>query len=155
MVDVNHHRPPVRSRVVAVASSRTLTEAHALSRRLFAVAERAKHDFATVAAAVGLTPVQARALLWLETPSAMRDLADHLSCDASNVTGVADRLEALGLVQRVAGQDRRVKLLQLTPAGKSSRADLAERVAQGSTVTARLTRAERAQLGAMLDKLLG
>lgn len=134
--------------------SRALAEAHSLSQRLFAVGERARSDFATLVAGVGLTPVQARALLWLETPSAMRDLADHLRCDASNVTGVADRLEGLGLVQRVAGEDRRVKMLQLTAAGKSLRADLADQVAHGSTVTARLNRAERAQLGALLDKLL-
>lgn len=140
---------------VVTQSGRTLAEAHGLSRQLFAVAERARNDFAAVVSGFGLTPVQARAVLWLESPSAMRDLAGHLNCDASNVTGVADRLESLGLVQRRAGEDRRVKLLQLTAAGETLRAELADRVARASTVTARLTRAERAQLRAILDKLMG
>jgi len=133
----------------------TLAEAHALSRRLFAVTERAKSDFAEVVAELGLTPLQARTLLWLEEPVAMRSLADHLSCDASNVTGLADRLEHLGLVERVPGEDRRVKLLRLTRRGTALRTDLADRVARGSTVTARLDAAERRQLATLLDKLLG
>lgn len=131
-----------------------LADAHALSRRLFQVAERARADFAAVVAELGLTPLQARAVLWLEQPSAMRGLADHLSCDASNVTGLADRLEHLGLVERVTGSDRRVKLLQLTRRGAGLRTDLADQVARGSTVTARLSPTERQQLGRLLDKLL-
>jgi hypothetical protein len=59
------------------------------------VAERAKADFAEVAGQLGLTPLQARTVLWLERPSAMGGLAEHLSCDASNVTGLADRLETM------------------------------------------------------------
>lgn len=136
------------------SSAARLAEARDLSARLFRVAERARADFAAVAAEVGLTPVQARAVLWLGQPSAMRGLADHLTCDASNVTGIADRLEALGLVERVAGDDRRVTLLRLTRRGTTLRADLAERVAAGSTVTARLGVAERRQLAVLLDKLL-
>lgn len=131
-----------------------LAEAHALSRRLFQVAERARADFAAVVGELGLTPLQARALLWLEEPSAMRGLADHLACDASNVTGLADRLANLGLVERVTGPDRRVKLLRLTPRGVALRNDLADRVARGSTVTAKLSATERRQLGRLLDKLL-
>jgi len=132
----------------------SLAEAHALSRRLFQVTERARADFAAAVAELGLTPLQARTVLWLEQPSAMRGLADHLSCDASNVTGLADRLENLGLIERVAGSDRRVKLLQLTRRGAALRTDLADRVARGSTVTAKLSPTERQQLGKLLDKLL-
>ena len=132
----------------------SLAEAHALSRRLFQVTEQARADFAALAAELGLTPLQARAVLWLEQPSAMRGLADHLSCDASNVTGLADRLGQLDLVERVTGSDRRVKLLQLTRRGAALRTDLADRLARGSTVTARLSPTERQQLGSLLDKLL-
>ena len=46
-----------------------LGEAHALSRRLFAVTERARADFRDVVAELGLTPQQARTLLWLEEPA--------------------------------------------------------------------------------------
>lgn len=136
-----------------MATSR-LADARWLSHALLQVAERVRVDFADVVGELGLTPIQARALLWLEQPAAMRGLAEHLCCDASNVTGLADRLEAQGLVQRVPGCDRRVKLLQLTPAGAALRADLAERVGRGSTVTAQLTAEERRQLAGLLAKLL-
>jgi len=131
-----------------------LGESRALSGRLFQVAERVRADFADVVGEVGLTPLQARTVLWLAEPSAMRGLAQHLECDASNVTGLADRLEELGVVERVPGADRRVKLLRLTRRGATVRADLEDRVAAGSTVTAKLTALERTQLMGLLDKLL-
>jgi DNA-binding MarR family transcriptional regulator len=93
-------------------------------------------------------------VLYLEHPTAMRALAEHLACDASSVTGLADRLEELGVLERVPGQDRRVKLLRLTSRGAALRADIAQRVAHGSTVTAKLSGSERGQLAALLDKLL-
>jgi DNA-binding MarR family transcriptional regulator len=131
-----------------------LEESRALSGRLFQVADRVRADFANMVGEVGLTPQQARTVLWLEEPSAMHGLARHLDCDASNVTGLADRLEELGLVERVPGADRRVKLLRLTPRGARVRTDMAKRVAAGSTVTANLTTVERKQLMGLLDKLL-
>jgi DNA-binding MarR family transcriptional regulator len=131
-----------------------LKDSHALSGRLLQVADRVRADFADVVGEVGLTPLQARIVLWLGEPSSMRGLAEHLQCDASNVTGLADRLEELGVVERAAGADRRVKLLQLTLRGRSVRTDLAARVAAGSTVTAKLTAGERRQLMGLLDKLL-
>jgi hypothetical protein len=67
------------------------------------VAERAKADFVEVAGQLGLTPLQARTVLWLEQPSAMGGLAEHLSCDASNVTGLADRLETHGRARYRSG----------------------------------------------------
>ncbi len=131
-----------------------LAEAHRLSARLLQVAERARADFADVVGELGLTPLQARVILFLEQPTAMGALADHLACDASSVTGLADRLEELGVLERVPGRDRRVKLLRLTTRGADLRTELAERVAGGSTVTAKLDSAERNHLGALLDKLL-
>src|SRR2546430_16834185 len=68
---------------------------------------------------LGLTFAQAHALRLLEPdrPSPMSSLAELLVCDASNVTGIADRLEARGLVERRSGgKDRRVKTPALTPA---------------------------------------
>ena len=135
-------------------ASAELADIHALTRQLLAVAERARADFADVVGEFGLTSQQARAVLWLEQPSPMGSLAEHLSCDASNVTGLADRLEGQGLVERASGPDRRVKVLRLTRRGMRLRARLAVRVAEGSTVGAQLNRDERAQLGAILDKLL-
>src|SRR5260370_39069339 len=74
-----------------------------------------------------LSPAQCHVLPLIEPgrPLPMSRLADTLSCDASNVTGLVDRLESRGLVRRQASaRDRRVKVLQLTPTGKQLRAQL-------------------------------
>jgi DNA-binding MarR family transcriptional regulator len=75
-------------------------------------------------AELGLAPMQAFALRNLDpdTPMAMSALADVLHCDNSNITGIADRLEAAGLVERRTGErDRRVKTLALTEKGAEVR----------------------------------
>ncbi|GEA86557.1 MarR family winged helix-turn-helix transcriptional regulator [Cellulomonas cellasea] len=125
-----------------------------LSQRLFAVAELARADFAVAVGRHGLTPVQARAVLMLDEAVPMSSVASHLACDASNVTGLADRLEALGVAERVPSSDRRVKLLRLTDRGSALRGELGRELAQGSAVTDRLTADERTQLAALLDKML-
>src|SRR6476660_8554654 len=82
-----------------------------------------------------LSPTQCHVLHLIEPgrPLPMSRLADTLSCDASNVTGLVDRLESRGLVQRqTAERDRRVKVLQLTPAGTRLRAQVLGRMAERS-----------------------
>jgi DNA-binding MarR family transcriptional regulator len=50
--------------------------------------------------------------------STMRAFAENMFCDASNATGIVDRLEKRGLAERyVSAADRRVKGVRLTPAG--------------------------------------
>src|SRR6476661_1531364 len=74
-----------------------------------------------------LSPVQCHVLHLIEPerPVPMRQLASTLGCDASNVTGLVDRLEARGLVERQPSlEDRRVKVLRLTPVGSRLRAQL-------------------------------
>ena len=52
----------------------------------------------------------------------MRALADELSCDASNATGLVDRLEKRGLLERRSDEhDRRIKRVHLTAAGRRMR----------------------------------
>ena len=73
-----------------------------------------------IAAEVGLAPRQAHLLRLLEpgTPLPMSRLAGALRCDPSNVTGIVDRLEEQGLIERrTAPDDRRVKMLALTRKG--------------------------------------
>jgi len=58
-------------------------------------------------------------------PESMRALAQCLQVDPSAITGLVDRLEAKGLVERQPDPgDRRVKALVLTPRGKRVRAHL-------------------------------
>ena len=49
----------------------------------------------------GLTPQQVGLLRMLDEPTSMRAFAEDMSCDPSNVTGLVDRAERLGLVERV------------------------------------------------------
>jgi DNA-binding MarR family transcriptional regulator len=51
-------------------------------------------------------------------PTPMRRLAETMNCEASNLTGLVDKLERRGLVQRQDHPaDRRVRVLALTDAG--------------------------------------
>jgi DNA-binding MarR family transcriptional regulator len=87
-----------------------------------------KRMFQTLAKERGLSPQQAATLLNL-TPGVglnMNGIADFLMCDASNVTGIVDKLEARGLARREQGADRRVKVLTLTAEGEALRASLRE-----------------------------
>ncbi|GBQ01365.1 MarR family transcriptional regulator [Streptomyces spongiicola] len=77
-------------------------------------------DFTAAAASENLTASQGKTLTVLrQGPAAMRALAENMACDASNVTGIVDRLEKRGLVRREAGaSDRRVKNVVLTAEGE-------------------------------------
>jgi DNA-binding MarR family transcriptional regulator len=60
---------------------------------------------------------------------AMGEHAQAHFCDPSNVTGIVDRLEARGLIERrSAERDRRVKILALTPEGERLRAEASRRM---------------------------
>jgi MarR family transcriptional regulator, organic hydroperoxide resistance regulator len=97
---------------------------------LFELLHTHMRNFPALAAEFDLSPVQAHVLRQLgEGALAMSTLAHYLSCDASNVTGLVDRLEARGLVERKSSeQDRRVKMLVLTEAGAELRGRLMARL---------------------------
>jgi DNA-binding MarR family transcriptional regulator len=101
-----------------------------------------------------LSPVQCHVLHLIEPgrPLAMSRLAATLSCDASNVTGLVDRLEARGLVlRRPSPSDRRVKVLDLTPTGSRLRAQLLRRM---PLPLSRLSLREQRALVKMLERLV-
>jgi DNA-binding MarR family transcriptional regulator len=76
-----------------------------------------------------LAPQQMIALKMLDEPRPMSALAEALVCDSSNVTGIIDRLESRGLVERQPSPtDRRVRLLVLTAEGKRVRERIAARM---------------------------
>ncbi|MEO7092352.1 MAG: MarR family transcriptional regulator [Polyangiales bacterium] len=77
-----------------------------------------------------LTPAQAQLLarVDIDRPMTMTDLANQLFCDASNITGLVDKLESRDLIERQAStEDRRVKMIALTKAGAALRTKLLER----------------------------
>jgi DNA-binding MarR family transcriptional regulator len=115
-----------------------------------------EHLSATIAL-FDLSPPQAHALQALEpgNPVPMRDLASRLKCDASNITGIVDRLEARGLVERRPDPgDRRVKALIVTAKGAALRARLAERLYQVPSALAMLSPAEQRTLLELLRRLV-
>jgi DNA-binding MarR family transcriptional regulator len=104
-----------------------------------------------------LAPGQMMALKWLdpEVPVPMRELANALACDNSNVTGIIDRLEDRGLVERrAAPQDRRVKMLVVTPAGQELRRRIKERMEEPPEPLLRLDADEQRILRDLLRKTL-
>jgi DNA-binding MarR family transcriptional regulator len=106
---------------------------------------------------VGLSPVQCHVLHLIEPgrPLPMSRLAQALSCDASNVTGLVDRLESRGLVQRrPMATDRRVKVLDLTPAGLRLRGELLRRMTERPLPLSRLSAAEQRRLVGILERLV-
>ena len=102
----------------------TTTPAHEAQKLFFEIgmSQRVKAGSALAELGVGFAQAHALRMLDPDEPIAMSALAERLFCDASNVTGLVDRLEARGLVERrSAEKDRRVKALTLTPAGVALR----------------------------------
>jgi DNA-binding MarR family transcriptional regulator len=119
------------------------------------LAQRAK--LPPLAAELELSPTQCHVLHLIEPglPIPMGQLAETLSCDASNVTGLIDRLEARGLVRRRASDaDRRVKVLDLTASGLRLRALLLDRMLTPPDTLRRLSLREQRTLVRILTRLL-
>lgn len=92
---------------------------------LLQVAMRAKHGLMKLAEAHDLTVVQLHALGVMEPGESipMNRLSCVLLCDASNVTGIVDRLFSAKYIERRENpDDRRVKMISLTPDGEALRA---------------------------------
>jgi len=110
-----------------------------------------------VAAELELSPAQCHVLHLIEPGRAvaMGELASALACDASNVTGLVDRLETRGLISRQpSASDRRVKVLTLTPRGARVRALLIERLTSPPVAFGRLSAAEQRTLLELLARVL-
>ncbi|MFJ6350963.1 MarR family winged helix-turn-helix transcriptional regulator [Streptomyces sp. NPDC092046] len=111
-------------------------------------------DFATAAAHHGLTSTQAKVLAQLDTPMPMRALATLLVCDASNVTGIVDRLEARELVRREPDlTDRRVKNVVATDGGREIIRRVREEMQATHGALDTLTTAESTLLYTLLGRL--
>ena len=111
----------------------------------------------TLDGALELSPIQCHVLHLLEPgrPLPMGRLAGMLGCHASNVTGLVDRLEARGVVQRrPSADDRRIKVLDLTPEGSRLRAQMLRRMTTGARPISRLTVGQQRTLVKILEVLV-
>ena len=124
-----------------------------LTQLLFA--ERA--NLPPLAAELQLSPAQCHLLRLIEPgrPIPMGQLAETLACDASNVTGLVNRLESRGLVRRrPSAGDRRVKVLDLTPTSVRLRTLLIDRITTPPATLRRLSVSEQRALVRILTRLL-
>ncbi|MGW5640438.1 MarR family winged helix-turn-helix transcriptional regulator [Streptomyces sp. NPDC003832] len=120
------------------------------------VVARYHEEYETAAGEHALTGAQARllGLLSLE-PLPMRRLAQRLKCEPSNVTGIVDRLESRGLVERRADPaDRRVKVAAATAEGRRVARSLRESLRFAREPLAGLSEGERVALRDLLLRML-
>ncbi|MFK8846501.1 MarR family winged helix-turn-helix transcriptional regulator [Streptomyces sp. Ac-502] len=121
------------------------------------VVARYHEEYEHAAAEHSLTGAQARVLgLLAREPMPMRRIARSLKCEPSNVTGIVDRLESRGLVERRPDPaDRRVKLAAPTETGRATAAQLRDSLDFAREPLGELSVAERALLKELLQRMLG
>jgi MarR family transcriptional regulator, organic hydroperoxide resistance regulator len=123
----------------------------------FEMQARLEAHFTDLAAQYKLSAVQAKVLLLLqhETAMTMRSIAGALQYDASNLTGVVDRLEELGAVRRQPHpSDRRAKGVLLTTEGQRMRRAFWERLTGNTGPLGRLNDRELVSLRRLLGTAL-
>ena len=140
-------RPPAPSTEVA----------HQLSRVFFDLVMRQTGWFRSASADCGLSPFQAKTLLHMDAkrPSTMSEVAQTAACEPSNLTGIIDKLEARGLVRRrPTTDDRRIKMVSLTPEGAALRGRLVARFSEPAAWMLALSARDQRQLRDILRKAL-
>ena len=111
-------------------------------------------DFTVAAASENLTASQGKTLNVLRRgPASMSTLATTLTCDASNMTGIVDRLEKRGLVRREPSPfDRRVKNVLLTEEGEQVIDVIRGKMNKTLAGLSRLSEQEQDTLYALLER---
>ena len=134
---------------------RTRSAAHEAQRLFFQIGMEQRVKVGAQLGELGLSFAQAHALRMLdpEEPLPMSALAERLFCDASNVTGIADRLETRGLVRRESrAGDRRVKALTITPTGMKLRRQVMDLMSEPPDAIAALSDADQRALRDILAR---
>src|SRR5579862_9916153 len=125
--------------------------------QLLQVSFRAKKGLIRISEENDLTFVQVYTLLSIEhgKPLSMNEIANMLNCDASNVTGIIDRLFSREyIVRQEKPGDRRVKMVSLTPKGeKLRRQTVKEFINYPSKSLERLIDSQRTRLADLLKRI--
>ncbi len=131
---------------------------HNMYHALLLLMMRSKQHMAALMEQKSMTPVQGIVLLLFEPAQGktMQELTQLMACDASNTTGLVDRLEAQGLILRQADpNDRRVKVISLSKKGQQCRLDIFASMHKAEVADlSRLTVTEQATFTALVNKLL-
>jgi DNA-binding MarR family transcriptional regulator len=119
--------------------------------------QRFHQEYEAAAAVHGLTGAQARVLaLVCAEPLPMRQIAQRLKCEPSNVTGIVDRLEDRGLAERQPDPaDRRIKLAVATAAGRGTAERLRDSLDFAREPLAALPERDRTVLRDLLRRMTG
>jgi DNA-binding MarR family transcriptional regulator len=138
-----------------VKSSRRVSAPDRLARAAYAFHAGVERALRDALLELDLTLPLADAIWQLDPavgPLSRRELAPRLACDPSNVTFLINRLQERRLVARApGGDDRRLRLLMLTPSGARARNGLIAALA-GSSMFTRLTAAQQRQLTELLGR---
>lgn len=128
-----------------------------LAERLFTLTTELQTRLLESLKDLDITESMAAAIWWLgytDSPMSRRELAACLHFDPSNVTLIADRLEARGLVERAIDErDRRFKAMRLTEAGEAVRATIIN-AATSAAMFRQLSADELNQLNDLLGRAL-
>jgi DNA-binding MarR family transcriptional regulator len=136
----------------ARTASTSASELAEFATALYQLVETLRGEHDEAAAAVGLTAPQAMILMMLSAPMSMREFAERMGCDASNVTGIVDRLEAKELVVRsVDKADRRVKRIARTLAGDAAVGKFQRELVRASSLAQLSARARQGLLAALAE----
>lgn len=135
------HRDPVTAEVVALFGR---------------IVTRYNDEFDGAADRHELTRLQAKALVFVEEPRLMRDLARHLRVMPSSATGIVDRLAARGLVDRRSVEaDRRASMIVATEDGRMITKDFKDSLEFAAKPLAGFNASERCQLRDLLRRMSG
>jgi DNA-binding MarR family transcriptional regulator len=138
-----------RSPKKPTAEASELTE---FATALYQLVEMLRGEHEEAAASAGLTAPQATILTLLSEPTSMSRFAERMGCDASNITGIVDRLEAKDLVVRsVDKADRRVKRIARTSAGDQAVTRFHQELVRASSLAKLTPKAKRGLLAALAE----
>ena len=154
-----------RREVISVAETAETTGAHEalgsngvdrdIVNGLTDLVKRAGMISQSIADSFDIAPSDLLALFKLDEVMTMKELAQHMSCDASFVTTIADTLERRGLARREPSlRDRRVKNLVLTPEGIAAKERMMQELALRMPWCYALDEKERHILLALIQKML-
>jgi DNA-binding MarR family transcriptional regulator len=125
---------------------------------LIKVSFRAKKGLLKIAEEYDLSFVQIYTLCSMspDKPLSMNEIANMLICDASNVTGIIDRLFSREyIVRQEKLGDRRVKMISLTPKGEKLRNQIIKSIVEyPSDALERLNNEQKGQLKRLLKTVL-
>ena len=110
-----------------------------------------------IAAAHELSPIQVRLLgILRDREPGMNELARYLELEKSSLSGLVDRAEARGFVERVpSADDRRAATVRLTPLGRQLARTVADKVRKEvAALLAVLPEKDRAKLTSLVARIV-